>query len=146
MLFFNSQARRKPFSKPYNPGEPRKPPAVSWDPIPSPSRQGAPVSRGGVCSSQGVISALRKGFFLLPKSFYHLPRTSQSSPNASSCGIPYCGGARCHRCISPRPVPADGCGGGKAIDLNILEGSRPPPSAGDDRLSHWPRQKKKINK
>lgn len=89
----------------------------------------------------GVISSLRKVF--LSESFYHLPRTLQSIPNASSCGS-YCRRAHCHhQHISWRPVPADGCSRGKAIDLNILEGSRPLPSARDNRFLHLLRQKKK---
>lgn len=104
---------------------------------------------GGVCLPQasptpGVISSLRKVF--LPESFYHLPHTLQSIPNASSCGS-YCIRAHCHRQhMSRRPVPADGRSRGKAIDLNILEASRPLPSARDDRLLHSLRQKKKGGK
>lgn len=112
---------------------------------PSPSRQGTAESRGRclpqVGPTLGVISSLRKVF--LSESFYHLPRTLQSIPNASSCGS-YCRRAHCHhQHISWRPVPADGCSRGKAIDLNILEGSRPLPSARDNRFLHLLRQKKK---
>jgi len=100
------------------------------------------VSRGArlphASPTRGVTSSPRTVF--PPESFYHLPHSWQSPPDAPSCGS-CC--RRAHRRRSgQRPILADGHGREKAIDLNILAGSRPLPSARDDRLLHLPRQKK----
>lgn len=136
-LFLNCQACRKPLAKPYNSGELCKPLAKqtgsSWE----------------VCLPQagptpGAYQLPEKGF--LPRELLSPPTHLAKDPKGIQLWQ-LLQNPHCHPWyISQRPSPADGCSRGKAIDLNISEGSRPLLSAQDDRLLHSLRQKKKWKK
>lgn len=131
-LFLNCQVCRKPLAKLYNPGELCKPLAKqtgsSWEVC---LPQAGPIP--------GAYQLPEKGFF--PRELLSPPTHLAKDPKGIQLWQ-LLQNPHCHPWyISRRPSPADGCSRGKAIDLNILEGSRPLLSAKDDRLLHPLRKK-----
>lgn len=130
-LFLNPQACRKPSTKAHSPGEPCKPSAFSWDLCPAREPHQAHMEQ--LCAGRGLL-VLPGGYQLPEKGFppralfsplTHLAKDPKRTPlwqplQKSPVPPPP---------ISRQPGPADGCSRGKAIDLNILEGSRPLASA-----------------